>query len=113
MTTQAEPTPHTQDAATDALPPPWASLLDGTFGGPKRTSMNEKPERGRAALAKQSTETLIAQIAPVTKKEEPVLARFSLTSTAPLDESRTIGDADLKLPRLADGSPARRRCPTL
>ena len=27
MTTQPEPTPHTPDAATDALPPPWQRLL--------------------------------------------------------------------------------------
>jgi hypothetical protein len=27
MTTQADPTPHTPDAATDALPPPWQRLL--------------------------------------------------------------------------------------
>ena len=40
MTTQPEPTPHTPDAATDALPAPWASLLDGTSGGPERTSLN-------------------------------------------------------------------------
>ena len=33
MTTQPDPTPHTPDAATDALPPPWTSLLDGTFSG--------------------------------------------------------------------------------
>ncbi len=27
MTTQPEPTPHTPDAATDALPPPWQRVL--------------------------------------------------------------------------------------
>jgi hypothetical protein len=27
MTTQPDPTPHTPDAATDALPPSWQRLL--------------------------------------------------------------------------------------
>jgi hypothetical protein len=67
MTTQPEPTPHTQDATIDALQPPWVPLLDGTWRT-LATSMNEKPERWSLRWADtQNSETLIAQLAPVTK----------------------------------------------